>query len=64
MATDLRGRWESYRVFFAPVNWRFRSGDRVEFNVNPTGERLIEPFEVADGVVIPPGSYHWRRYRA
>ena len=35
LATDLSGKWESYRVFFAPVNWRFRSGDRVEFNVEP-----------------------------
>jgi hypothetical protein len=63
VATDLAGRWESYRVFFAPVNWRLRSGDRFEFNANPTGERLTEPFEVAEGVVIPPGSYHWKRYR-
>jgi hypothetical protein len=36
VATDLSGRWESYRVFIAPVNWRFRSGDRFEFNANPT----------------------------
>jgi hypothetical protein len=63
LATDLEGRWESYRVFWAPINWRFRSGDRIEFNANPTGERLTAPFEVADGVVIPPGSYHWRQYR-
>jgi hypothetical protein len=62
-ATDLAGRWESYRVFWAPVNWRFRSGDRVEFNANPTGERLTSPFEVSPGVVIPPGSYEWRQYR-
>ena len=61
-ALDLSGRWESYRVFFAPVNWRFRSGDRFEFNANPTGERLVEPFTIG-GVPIPPGSYHWRRYR-
>jgi hypothetical protein len=46
----------------APVNWRVRSGDRFEFNVNPTGERLVEPFEVS-GVPIDPGSYHWKRYR-
>jgi hypothetical protein len=46
-----------------PINWRFRSGDRVEFNANPTGERLIAPFEVSPGVVIPPGSYEWRQYR-
>jgi len=63
LATDLSGRWESYRVFWAPVNWRFRSGDRFEFNAVPTGERLVEPFEVAAGVIIPPGSYDWMRYR-
>lgn len=63
LATDLSGKWESYRVFMAPVNWRFRSGDRFELNANPTGERLVEPFEIADGVVITPGSYHWMRYR-
>jgi hypothetical protein len=63
VATDLHGKWESYRVFIAPVNWRFRSGDRFELNANPTGERLIAPFEVARDVIIPAGSYHWRRYR-
>jgi hypothetical protein len=63
LATDLSGRWESYRVFWAPINWRFRSGDRVEFNAVPVGERLDEPFDVAGGVAIPPGSYEWRRYR-
>ena len=62
LATDLSGKWESYRVFMAPVNWRFRSGDRFELNANPTGERLVAPTEIA-GVVIPPGSYHWMRYR-
>jgi hypothetical protein len=63
LATDLSGRWESYRFFFAPINWRFRSGDRVEFNANPTGERLVAPFDVAQDVVVPPGSYQWLRYR-
>jgi hypothetical protein len=63
LATNLSGKWESYRVFMAPVNWRFRSGDRFELNANPTGERLVEPFEIADGVSIAPGSYHWMRYR-
>jgi hypothetical protein len=63
LALDLAGKWESYQVFIAPVNWRFRSGDRFEVNANPTGERLVAPFEVSPGVVIAPGSYHWRRYR-
>ncbi len=63
VVTDLDGKWESYRVFTAPVNWRLESGDRFEVNVVPTGERLSAPFEIADGVVLPPGSYHWNRYR-
>ena len=63
LVTDLRGTWESYRVMIVPMNWRFASGDRVEVNVVPTGEQLTEPFEVSDGVVIPPGPYHWQRYR-
>ncbi len=60
---DLDGDWESYRFFTAPINWRLESGDRIEVNANPEGERLDEPFEIADGVVIEPGSYHFVRYR-
>ena len=63
LTTDLHGRWESYRVFMAPVNWRLESGDRFELNVAPAGERLTEPFEIVEGVVIPPGAYDWLRYR-
>src|SRR5262249_40645476 len=44
LVTDLQGRWESYRVFWAPVNWRLESGDRFEFNVVPTGEQLPAAF--------------------
>lgn len=62
LVTDLSGRWESYRVFMAPVNWRFRSGDRFEFNANPTGDRPTETFAI-DAVPIGAGSYHWMRYR-
>lgn len=61
--TDLNGNWESYRVFMAPVNWRLESGDRFEFNVVPQGERLVAPFDVADGVAIPGGTYHFTRFR-
>ena len=64
LATDLAGRWESYQLFMAPVNWRFESGDRIEFNVVPQGEQLTEPFPVAEGVTIPPGAYRLTRYRA
>jgi hypothetical protein len=63
LVTDLNGKWESYRVFTAPVNWRLESGDRVEVNFVPTGEQLSEPFEISDGVVISHGASHWIRYR-
>lgn len=63
LVTDLNGRWESYRIFAAPINWRLESGDRFEFNVVPVGERLVAPFEIADGVSILPGTYHWTRWR-
>ena len=61
--TDLKGNWESYRVFTAPINWRFESGDRVEANFVPTGENLPYDFEIADGVTIPAGAYNYIRYR-
>lgn len=63
LVTDLGGEWESYRLFTAPVNLRFETGDRFELNAVPEGDRPEEPFEVADGVIIPPGRYEWTRYR-
>ena len=63
VVTDLDGTWESYRLFFAPVNWRLESGDRFELNFNPTGERLVAPFTIARGIQIPAGTYHWHRFR-
>jgi hypothetical protein len=47
----------------APVNCRLESGDRFEGNIVPRGERLAAPFEIADGIVLPIGSYHFNRYR-
>ena len=63
LITDTTGKWASYQVFLAPVNWRFESGDRIEADVVPQGERLEAPFEVSSGVVIPPGAYDFVRYR-
>ena len=61
--TNLEGRWESYQFFMAPINWRLESGDRFEYNIVPQGERLEEPFEISEGVIIPPGAYSFTRYR-
>jgi uncharacterized protein DUF5916 len=59
----LTGGWQSYRYFMAPINCRLESGDRFEFNFVPTGEQLVAPFEIADGVLIAPGAYHFNRFR-
>jgi len=59
----LDGVWQSWRYFSAPINCRFESGDRVEFNWVPQGERLTEPFEVAEGVEVPAGDHRFTRWR-
>jgi len=61
--TGLTGGWQSYRYFMAPINCRLESGDRFEVNIVPQGERLAEPFEVANGVSVPAGVHRFLRYR-
>jgi hypothetical protein len=61
--TNSKGVTESWEYFMAPVNLRFESGDRAEFNWAPHGETLVAPFEVARGVFILPGSYNFTRWR-
>jgi hypothetical protein len=61
--TNPQGVLESWEYSMAPVNVRFESGDRFEFNWDPHGEILLAPFDIAPGVIIPPGSYQFTRYR-
>lgn len=62
--TDSQGILESWEYFMAPINIRLETGDRFEVNWVPRGETLLAPFEVSPGVVIPPGSYQFNRWRA
>lgn len=62
--TNLRGRVENWRVFTAPFNARTESGEHLEWNWIPQFEYLAAPFEITPGVVVPPGSYRFTRYRA
>ena len=61
--SNLNWQWQTYRVFTAPINWRFESGDRFEFNIVPQGERLLEPFQIASDVTIQEDAYNFMRYR-
>ncbi|MEX0272821.1 MAG: DUF5916 domain-containing protein [Flavobacteriaceae bacterium] len=60
---NISGPWQSYSVFTAPINWRLESGDRIEANIRPVGENILQPFQISDGVTIPEGAYNFMRYR-
>jgi len=61
--TNSQGIVESWEYRMAPANVQMESGDRFEFDWDPHGETLAAPFEVALGVVIPPGTYDFTRWR-
>ena len=57
------GRVQNWSLFTAPINWTWNSGDRFEANWSGAFDRLLEPFEISEGVVLPPGDYRYNRYR-
>jgi hypothetical protein len=63
IGTDMAGQWETYEAQIQLLNWQFRSGDRVQFNLTPLGDRPRTPFEISPGVVIAPSTYEWTRRR-
>jgi hypothetical protein len=60
---DIDGQVMQWEMFTAPVNWRFESGDRFEFNIVPKMERVPEFFEITPDVYVGAGEYKWWRYR-
>jgi len=60
---DLTGRLQTWQLFTAPFNLITADGDHFEANIQPEFERLDAPFEIARGVMIPPGDYRFDRYR-
>ena len=63
LVTDLNNKWESYSILTAPIHFLMESGDRFEFDIQPVGENLTEPFEIEDGVILPVGEYNYMRYQ-
>ncbi len=59
------GLVETEKWYFVIFDWHFMSGDNIHslFDFNPTYERLFEPFEIAPGVVLPPGEYRFMPMR-
>ncbi len=60
--TDLEHHWESYDMTLAPLDVRLESGDEFGMDLQAQGEYLKQAFEIAEGVIIEPGAYHWMRY--
>jgi hypothetical protein len=56
--------WVSYAASARPFDVLFHSGDRLEFAIEPEGDRVPPDtaYTIADGVDIPTGSYEWTRF--
>lgn len=62
--TDLDNRKQTMEWNLQPFRLELHSGDNVEVTVTPTYERLVDPFELAAGVVLPGQTdYDFVRYR-
>ena len=57
------GQLESSDLYVTWLDWHFRSGDNIHgiLDINPTYERLFEPFEISPGVILRPGEYRFTR---
>ncbi len=60
--TNHQGDLESWRFFWVPLNVELESGDRFEFSWVPEYEYLPQPFEIAENVILPVGSYRHDRF--
>ena len=59
------GLVETWNMYITMVDWHLNSGDSLHslFDLNPTYERLFEPFEISPGVILPPGEYRFTPVR-
>jgi hypothetical protein len=59
---DLLGNLETSRINLTPLAFRTHGGEQLTFSINPGREVLTESFEIANGVVLAPGSYSFTNY--
>lgn len=58
---DVKGITESRFLDLSEVT-TFNSGDAITLWMQPQGETLLVPFQIAPGVLIPPGPYDYIRW--
>lgn len=56
------GRMDTRRISFQIIRLENNTDDDISTNMQLEGENLTEPFEIFEGVIIPPGDYSWRRH--
>ena len=62
--SDLDGRTLDWMVIASPLGLQTESGDELRLEWVPQFERLDEPFEIQDGIVIPAGDYRYTAWIA
>lgn len=60
---DLSGNLETSRLSVSPLAFRTQGGEQFGFSVLANREVLTADFVIAEGVVLPPGSYSFTNYR-
>lgn len=60
--TDLQNVKQTIDIYTRLFRIETHSGDNAEVSVSPTYERLTDPFEISNGIVLAPGSYDFLRY--
>jgi hypothetical protein len=48
---------ETRELKVTPIHWDFHSGERIRYEYSHATERLYEPWEIQDGVILPVGKY-------
>ena len=59
---NLDNQVETGQIFLDILGISFRSGDDINFFIDRSFERLVEPFEIREGIVIDPGRYYFNTY--
>ena len=60
--TNLDNELETSKHEFRPIHLWFTSNDEAKIEINYDTDSPQEPFEIGDGVIIPPGDYDWYSY--
>lgn len=59
--THSTGQFESFSNETRPIGFILKSGETFEWNLQQFYDRLDQPFDLTDSVIIPPGKYWMHR---